>query len=428
MKSIAARYMPLALVVLGSVLVSLSTLVIGADPHPLGPGDYPHDAGPPIDALTHLDLSAYLSAHYVMGPFSLLLRAPFAAFGAGDPVAEFRLGTFPCILAGGLLGLYLARLARHRGCGLLAASLIAALCLFNPLSMEVLWTGHPEEILTAALAIGAVAVAARGNGASAALLLGLAIASKQWAVIAVLPTLMAMPSRRLPVAIGAAAVVAILTGPSIVADPKVFADVQGNIAFGHRFIGAWSAWYPFAGARPGELVTGPHGVTVTPFEGGSAFIGRYSHPLVVLLAVALPLALVARRRRFGLGGAEAMMLLALLALLRCALDPSGNAYYHVPFLFALAGWDAFAARGLPLRAMLAAAIALALSRWVMQMDPAAFNALYLALVVPTMAAIAWALWRPAPARARAPRAQRLRLPRRPEAGKSTAQPSAATAG
>ena len=173
----------------------------------VGTGDYPADAGPAIDALAHGRIADFLGANPVMGPFSILLRAPFALLGGGNELEVYRWGSFPCLLAAGLLGLYLAALARRRGAGFLAQAAIAAICLVNPLTFVALDNGHPEEILTAALAVGAVAVAAEGHSRRAALLLGLAIASKQWAVIAVLPVLMALPSARFRAGLGAAAIV-----------------------------------------------------------------------------------------------------------------------------------------------------------------------------------------------------------------------------
>jgi hypothetical protein len=310
-----------------------------------------------------------------------------------------------------LLGLYLAQLAIRRGRGPWEGVAIVAVCLFNPLTFNALQTGHPEEILTAALAVAAVAVASQGHQWRAALLLGLALATKQWAVIAILPVLMALPSRRLAVGAGAAAVAFLLVAPALIAQPHVFADSQSNVAFGHRFIDAWNVWYPFAGSTAGHLVSGPHGVTVTPFSGGSALIGRYAHPLIVLCAFALPLGLAARRRSFALRGSEAMLLLALLALLRCALDPADNAYYHLPVLLAVAGWDGLAERGRTLWIIGAAAIAAALSSWSSQLEPQAFNLLYLGVVVPAIVAIGMALWRPAGSRAG--RAQGIRLRRAP---------------
>ena len=53
--------------------------------------------------------------------------------------------------------------------------------------------------------------------------------------------------------------------------------------------------------------------------------------------------------------ADALLLLALLMLLRCWLDPWDNVYYPVPFLFALLAWETTVARRPPLRAATATA-------------------------------------------------------------------------
>jgi hypothetical protein len=64
----------------------------------------------------------------------------------------------------------------------------------------------------------------------------------------------------------------------------------------------------------------------------------------------------------GLGAAalrkravDPLALLALLMLLRCALDPWDHAYYHAPFLAALIAWEVLEARRLPLVAAVGAA-------------------------------------------------------------------------
>jgi uncharacterized membrane protein len=100
---------------------------------------------------------------------------------------------------------------RSRGACLLVIALAAA----NPVSIRALELGHPEELLTAALAIGAVLAAARERALLAAVLLGLAIASKAWAVLAIGPVLLALPGRRVLALAIAGAVCAIMLAWSL---------------------------------------------------------------------------------------------------------------------------------------------------------------------------------------------------------------------
>ncbi len=354
-------------------------------------GDYYADAAPAVRALLHGEVSAYLSARPIMGPFATLVQVPFAAIG-GSHLSEYQWATFPCLLAAGALGLYLAALARRRGAGTATQVLLPLLCLVNPLTVEAIRLGHPEEILTAALAVGAVAVASQGHGVRAALLLGLAIASKQWAVIAIFPTLMALPSRQLRTAIIAAAVVAVMMLPGLIAAPDSFFGVQGNAASGGRIATIWSGWYA---ATPEVALHLDAGGLTAHVHRLPAWVAPLTHPLIVLLVLAVPLALWLRRGRFRLAAPEAMALLALLALLRCVLDPLNNFYYHEPLLLALLGWDAFASERLPLRGLLATAVALFLWRWSEHLgDLQAFNAVYLVILIAAAIAIAARLpWR-----------------------------------
>ena len=382
----------MALVIAASAVLSFSSLVLGG--YSAAPGDYSIDGGPPVHALAHGHIAALLKPHPWVGPFSIVFRAPFAAIAGVLHLSEYRWGTLPCLLAAGLVGLFLARFARRRGAPLAAQVMLVALTIANPTTWAALQSGHPEEILTAALAVGAVAAASDGRSLWAAVLLGLAVASKQWALIAVLPVLMALTRDRLRVAVVAAAIAALLTLPAVLAHPGGYEATQSDAASTHGFVDSWSVWYPVAASTPGMVAGGPNWPSAHPSAGGSALIGRLSRPLIVLVAVALPLALTLRRRRFGLPGSDAMALLALLALLRCVLDPIDNIYYHVPLLLALAGWDALCGRGLPIRVALGAAFALLLWRWSVVLDPHAFNAAYLAVALPAGLAIGISLWLP----------------------------------
>jgi hypothetical protein len=89
-----------------------------------------------------------------------------------------------------------------------------------------------------------------------------------------------------------------------------------------------------------------------------------------------------------------MGLLALLALLRCALDPVDNLYYHEPLLLALIGWDALSPGRLPFRGLLGAAVALLLYDWSHRLtNVTLFGDVYALVALVATAAIAVALFR-----------------------------------
>jgi hypothetical protein len=345
-------------------------------------GDWDGDAEPAVDALAHGHLSAYLHEAPIMGPFSTVVQAPFWLIGGGG-LGGFQWACLGCLLAAAGLGWYLAKVAGERGAGPVFQLLLALLCVVNPLTVGALRSGHPEEILTAALAVGAVMAAVEGRGVVAGLLLGLAIGSKQWAVLAIFPVLMALPRERVRCGAVGAVVLAALTLPALLVAPSAFFETQGNAASGGKLATIWSAWYPIAGGTLRDL---PGGLTTTVHELPAA-VQTVTHSLIVAVVLLLPLALWAWRGRFGLGGTEAMALLALLALLRCALDPVDNLYYHAPLLLALVGWDALSPGRLPLRGLAGAALALFFMRWSENLgDLALFNAAYIGVAV--LAAIA----------------------------------------
>lgn len=359
-------------------------------------GDWSSDTWPALHRLTAGDVGGYLGAKAMMGPFATLVQAPFVAISGASGLEAYRWAAFPCLLVAGLLGIELSKAARRRGQGAVAQVVLPVVCLLNPLTFEALELGHPEEILTAALAVWAVLAAAEDRPRRTALLLGLALASKQWAVIAILPALMALPARRVKVGCAAVAIAALLFLPALVAAPGSFFGVQGQAAqTGHR-VTPWSAWYPFATSQVRTYSVGGEQLVAEVQEAPPA-AGSLSHPLIVLLALAVPAALALQRGRLRMRGEEAMALLALLALLRCVLDPVDNLYYQEPILLALAGWDALSGRGSPLRSLLATGAALLLWRLYHQpVDASQLNAAYLLLAIGTAAAIASSLFvRPA---------------------------------
>jgi hypothetical protein len=366
--------LPGGLIVLGTWLAFSTT----------DPGDYPGDAGVAVSALDHGQIGTYLATHPVMGPFATLFEAPFALLGQSE-LAAYHWACFGCVLALVALGRLLFGLARQHGATELGATLIAVLCVLNPITADAFRAGHPEELLTAALAIAAVVIAGRGHSVRAGLLLGLAVASKQWAVLAVLPVLMALPSGRRRAAAVGLGVLAVLTLPALIASPAGFFAAQGNAASGGANATIWSAWYSVSPATVHHVAAGDITLHVIPTA-----LQPLTHPLVVATFLIVPLAVWAWRGRFGIDPERAIALVALLALLRCALDPVDNLYYHAPLLLSLLAWDAVRPLGrLPLRGLCGAAFVLLFSRWSSNLgDLQAFNLAYLAVTVGAGALIA----------------------------------------
>ncbi|HEX4672249.1 MAG TPA: glycosyltransferase 87 family protein [Solirubrobacteraceae bacterium] len=301
--------------------------------------DYRFDAGPAISDLARGDIHGFVSTEIQMGPLSILLRAPLAALAGPDSVWAYRLGALACLFA--LVGL--GALLAHRA-GAAIGTLAAALLVANPISLEALHLGHPEELLGAALCVAAVLLA-RDRQVWAAVALGAALATKQWALIAIAPVLLAAPREtRLRLAAGAAGVAAAVIVPIALADPQAFIAAMHHPAFGVSAMRTGNVWGVTAITDHVSLGAGESAVTyVTP-----RWLQHAAHPLVAVLTLGLGAAAMRRR------AIDPLALLALLMLLRCALDPWDHAYYHAPFLAALVAWEVLEARRMPLLSALSA--------------------------------------------------------------------------
>lgn len=356
--------------------------------------DYFSDASAAIDALVRRDLDGFFASQPLMGSFSLLLRAPFVAPVFHDSLSTvYFAGALPCVLATVVLGLALGRLLAERGQPPAVQGLAAGLAVVNPLTFRALHWGHPEELLAGALCVGAVLAALRERELLAGVLLGLALATKQWALLAVLPTLLAAPRRRLLLAAVAGTVAAALTLPLLLADGDRFAAVAESAA-GQDSIGAsttpWNVWWPFADQT---VLAGGVERWMAP-----GWVATISHPAIVLAA--LPLSALLWRRRDRRPD-DALLLLALLFLLRCLLDNWSNDYYHVPFLLSLLAWETVRRPGVP-RLSVAVAILLGVSFWPEQTqifagsldDAPLLFAVYVAWTLPLAAGLALLLYRP----------------------------------
>ena len=315
--------------------------------------DYGVEAAAPMGALLRGHLQTFLATAPSYGA-SLALRAPFALLGrwiGGNLLSVYRAGALPCVLALGALGVWLARELRARGGGLLAAALVVAVCVANPIVYRALVLGHPEEVLGAALSAGAVLLAQRGRSVWAGLALGLAIANKQWALLAIGPVVLALPAGRWRALLIAGVVAAALEAPFVFAVGSATAGTSRLIINGtgqlfHPWQFFWWLGTPIHWGAPVTAST-PIGWRSPP----SWLAGR-AHLLIVWLAV--PLTALAWWRRMR--REDALLLLALLMLMRCALDPWDTVYYPLPMIVALVAWEASVARRLPLAALGATAL------------------------------------------------------------------------
>lgn len=310
-------------------------------------------AAAPIRALAHGRLHDFLATQPVMGSASLLVRAPFAALGLhlghGSDLDLYRLGVFPCVLAAGLLGVYVFGRMRELRRPPVACALVAGLIAINPLTTKALRYGHPEELLAAALCVAAILAATRRRPLLAGVLLGAAFATKQWALLAVIPVVASARDERWRAAAAAAAAAALLMVPMAAGDfHRFFSANHGAGVIGGGAMPT-NIWFGFG--HDITVVIAANGQTSPPRSLPST-ISALSHPLILVTGFVLAAAWWRCRR--DAEPDDALLLFALVMLLRCLLDPITNSYYHLPFLMSLAAWEGLRRRGAPVLTVSAA--------------------------------------------------------------------------
>jgi hypothetical protein len=263
-----------------------------------GLGDYPTDAGPALSAIAHGNLAAFFSHQPAMGPLSLYLRAPFAAVAVALHDGQkgiYRWEAVPCLLAIAVVSLWLATLARRRGSGRIAQILIVGLCLLNPLVGDALYWGHPEELLTASLAVGALLAASERNSLLTGVLAGLAIASKQWALLVLVPSILVLERERLRALLAAGGVAAALILPMIVANPGAFRRALHYISAPQPVVTVFTWLYPVSPTGTVHVANIFGDARVFEAHRLLPSVGAVSRPLITILGLALPLLLWWRR-------------------------------------------------------------------------------------------------------------------------------------
>jgi glycosyl transferase family 87 len=381
MRQKAREHGPCALIALAGC-AALAWLGLGS----FAWSDYESEARPAFEALAHGHPTQFLRLAPAYGG-SLVERAPFALvpnlWGGGE-LAVYRAVALPCLLAVGLLGVCLLSRMRAEGRPLFARALALAVCVANPLTLHALEAGHPEDLLGAALCVGAVLLASNGRPLWAAVALGLAVANKEWALLAAGPVLLALaPGRRLVcAAISIAVAVLVLAPLALVGSGGFTAAVRASATPAGLIFHPWQVWWflghhdPHAG---GLLVPASLGYRVGP-----GWTSAIDHPLIIAVGFALSAALWLRERRNGQTSLRAALLaLALLMLMRCLLDTWDTGYYPLPFLLALLAWEVRGAVARPPVLAAAATVVASLTfLWLPQHASADFQAAFF---------LAWAL-------------------------------------
>jgi len=361
-------------------------------------GDYEHEARPAFEAIAHGHLLSFLRLAPAYGG-SLIERAPFALlpglWGGGEE-SVYALVALPCLIAGAALGVWLVARLRSEGRTTLVKIGALSLCVVNPLTLRALELGHPEELLGAVLCVSGVLLAQRGRAVPAGIVLGLAIANKEWALLAIGPVLLALPSRRVAMLLCAGAAAALVLAPLAFVGGGGFVSGAGASAAPSATIFQPMQIFWFFGHHSGEAAR-LLGAVKHDFRLAPAWIGTISHPLVIAVAVPLTALAWRTRRRAGDGAspeerpggaggsrrpADALLLLSLLLLLRCMLDTWDNVYYPLPFVIALLVWETCSLRRAPLLA-LSSTVIVWINGWLSLHSAADFQAaFFLAWSVP----------------------------------------------
>lgn len=312
-----------------------------------GSGDYGatqavsgDNAAPGIEALLHGDVAGYFARQPLIGLTTIVLRLPFAAVASavgGDDLSVYKLGALACVLplalAAGWLLTEPGISRRHR----LVRLVTVAVVVGSPLVRNTLEVGHPEDVTAAVAATAAVLLAMRDQPRWSAVTLGLAVGAKEWALIAALPVMLALPRRRLEVVAIAAALVMVLVGLPWLVDPSA----MGRALHAQRTdsLGPLSPLWPVA--TPIRMLGGGDVPAARTIPWGLMRTGAAS--LELAAAALAGGAWYAGLRRRGLR-CNPLCLLAMLAAVRCVCDTAGQEYYWLALLVPVAAWECLESR------------------------------------------------------------------------------------
>jgi Glycosyltransferase family 87 len=355
--------------------------------------DYDREARPAFDALVNGHVVRFLQLAPSYGG-SLILRAPFVLLTklwTGGEYSIFRAAAAPCLIASAALGVWLVARLRARGAPLMTRVLVLALCTANPITLLALETGHPEELLGAVLCVAAVLAGLADRPLWSGLLFGLAVANQEWALIAAGPVLLALPARRGRAALTGAAVAAVILLPLVMAG-NFLSQTSAAATPNNLIFSPWQIWWFFGPHLHHVMAAAPWATRLDP-----EWLSVSAHPLIV--AISLPLTLLCvwlRRGGFRRPEHEALLLLAVVLLLRCMLDPWDNWYYPLPFLIVLLVWETDRSVRPPVLALIGCGAWWALTQWAVPhgLSNDGQSLVFLAMAVPALAVAATALYAP----------------------------------
>ena len=367
--------------------------------------DYQAEMLPALAGLRERGLAGYLD-HLPGYPGAVmveLLPAQFATWiGAGE-AATWRIISWFGIGVLGLAILAAVALVRDTDASPGAVRTAILLAAASPAAYWALRIGHPEEVMSTGLLLGAAIAAARERPIIAGVLLGLAV-GKAWPAAAALPVLGLLLPDPLRVAKGMLA--AVVAAAVIYVPPLLFASdsvqVLSDLGTNGIFNVGQVFWWFGSPIPEANLAL----QTVPQPRVGPAWPGELSHPLVLGVGTAIGLmwcaTLFGRLSREGrvsalrtdgrtrsreetaqLAGA-ALLVMAGILYARCFLDTWNVPYYLLPALVLGALGEMLTGRR-PIITLVATGL---MWKWhapgdlTVRSDPDVYTALYLSWTIP----------------------------------------------
>ncbi|MGH2912290.1 MAG: hypothetical protein ACRDJ3_07415, partial [Solirubrobacteraceae bacterium] len=178
------------------------------------------------------------------------------------------------------------------------------------------------------------------------------------------------------------------------------AGVRSATNPGSTIFQPWQLWWFFG--HHGHVVRGLFGAIKPGYRTAPGWTATVGHPLIVGIALPLTLGIWARRRRAAIEAkaavsslADALLLLALLLLLRCMFDTWDVIYYPLPFILALGAWETIGKGRIPVLALTSTVAVWAESRWLPSFASADLQAAFFAAwTLPIAAGLAFELYAP----------------------------------